>query len=204
MQLAQYEQQENFARSFAYASGPAYAILLDASGMRWRKQINAKSDLPAMAANAFRITGIDPKDADQLSQRYTVARMIADERAREVKRTQTEADLRLRLIDGPTVTIAIARSFNFSFDPNAATPLQNAGTVYEASRITDDWGILEVTAGGVLMRRTNGTITSVVVPAPVIKVPPLNGRGWRLTLSPGWSLRPGARQGDWTVMRDNS
>ncbi|HEY0671277.1 MAG TPA: hypothetical protein VGD27_03370, partial [Longimicrobiales bacterium] len=36
VQLGSYETMDNFARSFAYASGPAYGLLLDAAAMSWR------------------------------------------------------------------------------------------------------------------------------------------------------------------------
>jgi len=200
VQLAQYEAQDNFARSFAYVSGPAYALLLDASGREWRSRIRASSSLSAMAAAAYRIAVADPKTAGALTERYGARRMIADERARETERAETERGLRALFVDGPTLTLPVAGKFNFSFDPNGATPIQGIGTVYESSRITDEWGVLEVSSGGVLMRRANGSITSVVVPAPAPGSNQFKGAGWGLTLAAGWSLRPGARQGDWTVV----
>lgn len=202
VQLAQYEQQDNFSRSFAYASGPAYALLLDAAGKPWRRGLNAKSDLPAIAAKAFRIRDVDPSTADSRTARYAAARMIAEERARESRRLATEVRLRAKFIDGPTVTIPVASKFNYSFDPNGATPLQNVGTVFESSRVTDDWGVLDVSGGGVLMRRSGGPITAVVLSAPAENTPPLKGDGWELHLAPGWSVRRGARNGDWIVERD--
>jgi hypothetical protein len=202
VQLAQYEQQDNFSRSFAYASGPAYALLLDAAGKPWRRGLNAKSDLPAITAKAFRISDVDPSTADSRTARYTAARMIADERARETRRLATEVRLHAKFIDGPNVSIPVASKFNYSFDPNGATPLQNVGTVFESSRVTDDWGVLDVSRGGVLMRRSRGPITAVVLSAPAGDTPPLKGDGWELHLAPGWSVRRGVRNGDWIVERD--
>jgi hypothetical protein len=103
--------------------------------------------------------------------------------------------------EGPTVTIPVASKSNYSFDPNGATPLQNVGTVFESSRVTDDWGVLDVSGGGVLMRRSGGPITAVVLSAPVGDTP-LKGDGWELHLAPGWSVRRGARNVDWIVERD--
>ena len=36
VQLARQEEQPSFVRSFAYASGPAYGVLLDECGQKWR------------------------------------------------------------------------------------------------------------------------------------------------------------------------
>jgi hypothetical protein len=202
IQLAQYEQQGNFARSFAYASGPAYALLLDAAGKPWRNGLNGRSDLSAITAKAYGIGNVNASTADSRTARYAAARMIAEERARETRRLATEVLLHARFIDGPTVTIPVASKFNYSFDPNGATPLQTVGTVFESSRVTDDWGVLDVTRGGVLMRRSGGPITAVVLSAPAGDTPPLKGDGWELRLAPGWSVHRGARSGDWIVERD--
>jgi hypothetical protein len=202
VQLAQYEQQDNFARSFAYASGPAYALLLDAAGKPWRKGLTAKSDLTSIVAKAYNISNVNPSSADSRVTRYSAARMIADERAKEARRFATERQLRAKFVDGPTVTIPAASTFNYSFDPNGATPLQNLGTVFESSRVTDDWGVLEVSSGGVLMRRSGDAITSVSLSAPAGDAAPVKGDGWELHLAPGWSLQRGARSGDWIVARD--
>jgi len=202
VQLAQYEQQDNFARSFAYASGPAYALLLDASGKPWRKGLTAKSDLTSIVARVYNINDVNPASADSRIGRYSAARMMADERARETRRLAVEAKLRGKFVEGPTVTIPATSKFNYSFDPNGATPLQNLGTVFESSRITDEWGVLEVSSGGVLMRRTSGSITGVVLSAPTTAdAQPLSGDGWKLELAPGWSVVRGARNGDWIVER---
>lgn len=199
--LANSEQQDNFARAFPYVSGPAYALLLDATGQPWRKKLNARGDIAQLAARAYGIANVDATTADSRSARYSPARMIADERARETRRVETEKRLRAKFVDGPTVTIIPGSKFNYSFDPNGATPLENAGTVFETSRVTDEWGTLDVTSGGVLMRRGTGPIEAVILSAPPGETPPLKGDGWELHLAPGWSIQRGARPGDWVVRR---
>ena len=60
VQLAQQEEQPSFVRSFAYANGPAYGLLLDASGLKeWREGLS-KRDLGELLASAFKIAL--PKD----------------------------------------------------------------------------------------------------------------------------------------------
>jgi hypothetical protein len=127
--------------------------------------------------------------------------MIAEERARETERLAKEAKWRAMLVDGPTVTVPVGSKFNYSFDPNGVSPL-DIGSVYESARITDEWGVLAVSNGAVLMRRNNGLINAVVVAAPTGDSPPIKGSGWELTVAPGWSLQPGARKGDWILQRN--
>ncbi len=201
--LGQSEGQDSFIRSFAYVSGPSYALLLDASGMSWRAKLDSASDLSAMASRAYRIGAIDARDADHLIERYDGSRMIADEKARDTKRSENEKRVRARFVDGPILSLPVAASFSFSFDPNGALPLAGLGTYYESSRITDDWGVLEVSSGGlVFLRRTDGAITGAVVPNPSVSGNTVKGDGWKLTLASGWSVKAGARAGSYYVSKE--
>src|SRR5205085_10583441 len=47
---------DTFTRSFAYASGPAYGVLLDESGASWRRGLTSSSDLGAMLAKRAGVT----------------------------------------------------------------------------------------------------------------------------------------------------
>ena len=202
VQLAQSETQESLVRSFAYASGPAYALLLDGSGTPWRKNIRAVTDLSEMTRRVYGIAAINPADADKLIARYSGARMIADERARETRRVAAEARLRAMFVDGASLRLPAAGAFNYAFNPNNATPLPGIGTVYETARVTDEWGVLEVASGAVLIERTaNGMVSGVVVPKPKIDGNKISGDGWTLTLSPGWVAAPGARDNQTAVRK---
>jgi hypothetical protein len=123
--------------------------------------------------------------------------MIADERAREKTRAEREAQIRASFIDGPRLRLPVGSAFSFSFNPNGAVPIAGVGTYYESSRITDTWGALEVSSGGVLMeRRSDGVITGLIVPGPVLADGKLSGPGWMLTLASGWSAVEGERKGE--------
>lgn len=75
-------------------------------------------------------------------------------------------------------------------------PLAGAGTVYPTLRVSDVWGILEVTRGA-LLASDGRTVTKIYVGAPSdTQARPLKGDGWTLQLKGGWQLAPGARQGD--------
>lgn len=205
VQLAQSEPQESFVRSFAYASGPAYAILLDESGRPWRKRLRRSSDLSQMVREAYGIGAVNTASAESLVDRYTGARMVADERAREAKRIANEARLRSIFVTGPRLRLPMAGSFSFSFNPNAATPIQGVGTVYETSRITDTWGVLEVESGGVLIERNpDGLVTGVTVSNPVIDNGKASGNGWKLTLSPGWIAVRGASDDEFVIRKSGN
>ncbi len=51
--LVSSEDDSSFSRSFAYASGPAYGLLLDLAGVSWRKSLTSESDLGEILQRAY-------------------------------------------------------------------------------------------------------------------------------------------------------
>jgi len=132
---------------------------------------------------------VNAADADKLIDRYDGARMIAEERAKESARIAREASLRKLFTEEKRLRLPMAGSFNFSFDPNKVIVLPGLGKVYESSRITDAWGVLEVAAGGVLIEQNDkGLITGIVVPKPEVVEGVAKGEGWKLSLASGWVI----------------
>jgi hypothetical protein len=88
-----------------------------------------------------------------------------------------------------------------SFDPNNLVPLKGVGTIYPTGTFTAPWGVLEVTDGGALVAASRAAVR---VPIPDGFAPggtEVSGAGWKLTLNKGWTVRPGARPGDWMVQQ---
>jgi hypothetical protein len=196
------ERQPSFVRSFAYAAGPAYGLLLDQSGRRWRHAVTASSDVPALLMHAYRLGRVDTTNIVKRSTRYGGLLIRADETEQAVQRETTERALRERFVESPVLVLPVAGRFNYSFDPTDAVPIADHGTVYNSSDISDVWGTLRVTRNGVLLRRgATGDITAVVVPVLPGSSPPVSGSGWTLELSADWMIRPGERRGDWIVAR---
>jgi hypothetical protein len=191
-----------FARAFPYVTGPAYAVLLDALSPGWPATLDRDSDLTAVLARA--IAWRAPEDVEAAARaaaaRHDGERLFREEAAREEVRRQRLAHYRERFVDGPVLVLAPGGEFQFVFDPNGVEALEDLGSVYLTLRAVDQWGILEVDAGGALVRREGDGITGVVVPAPAD--PPdstgrsIQGDGWTLELAEGWALGPGARPGD--------
>ena len=188
VQLANYETMDNFARSFAYASGPAYGLLLDAADPQWRRGIKPTSDLGELLRSAYRVT---PRNVGELDARiitYTAERMVAEEKSRAERFAAQLKELRAKLVDGPTLALPVASKFNYSFDPNGAIPIEGVGTAYHSLRVTDEWGVLEVESGGALLVRGERGITGVRVPAPGDLQNLTVGVGWKLTLNSEWEV----------------
>ena len=198
--LEQQEGRETFSRSFAYATGPAYGVLLDASGRPWREALVSGATLAELLEESYS-TESSRIPAEGRVAWYNGERVIAIETAREEARLAREAELRGRFVDGPVLIMVPGSEFAFSFDPNDAINLEGIGTVYGTTRVVDGWGVLEVESGGGLFRRNEeGMITGVVVPVPSgAATPTTAGDGWKLELASGWEIVPGDRAGDWVV-----
>jgi hypothetical protein len=72
--------------------------------------------------------------------------------------------------------------------------------VFLEYRVTGEWGSLE--SRGILESTDNVTLR---LPAPFrTEGATLIGDAWKVTLAPGWVVRPGARSGDFQVVRDDA
>jgi hypothetical protein len=191
--------KSTFVRSFAYATGPAYGLLLDGTGADWRETVRtAHCDLADLLLERARIKLPDQIEiaADARARKYGSAELAAVEDKREQARVDLAKSYRARLVDGPVLVIPL-RKMNMQFDPGNLMPLDALGTVYPAIRVVDDWGILSVSQNGALM---SADFTSITLPAPAEVAPPVvKGNGWNLRLNAGWSIGPGERQGDLRV-----
>lgn len=193
--LKQAERKESLTRSFAYASGPAYGLLLDAHAPDWRKSIKGVGDLGAALQKAL---GTKPNAAGDAtvvarSGKYDFEALVSHEKQREAEQKAEVARLRAKFIEGPTLRLSLGKS-NISFDPNRNHPL-GEGTVYLAARLTDAWGELEA-PGGVFVSKD---WSWAAVPLKVGTQATASGEGWSLQLKDNWEAVQ--REGGWVLSR---
>jgi hypothetical protein len=125
--LAQAERNERHGRSFAYASGPAYGILLDESGTEpgWREGFAGDADFGALAEDAYSIEL--PKDLREHAlaslARYDGDLVLAEEARTEAARQQRLADHRARFVDGPVLLLPTSDGIRYSLGIGVSKPL---------------------------------------------------------------------------------
>jgi hypothetical protein len=194
-QLADAEKQPTFVRTFAYPLGVGYGVLLDAWSPGWTHQVTAEDDLGALLMAA---AGVQPaEDAAAAAVRYGGDDLRIAEEKRDVEQKARIVELRRRFVDGPVLSFPIASGA--AFVTTGATPVSGHGTVFSSYRVTGEWGSFDTTSG-VLVSEDGQTLT---VPAPAkLDNVTLSGSGWTLTLAPGWTVRSGARVGDYEVVRE--
>jgi hypothetical protein len=180
-QLADYAQRESLVREFAYASGTAYGILLDASSPGWTRSMKGPEDLAErlrMAAG-IPVAGLNSREAaEQAAQRYGGEALRIAEEKRDADQKAKVAELRKRFVDGPVLVLPNAGG---SFASAGITPIPDVGTVFPGVHVTAGWGTLD--AANALRPADRSNIT---VPAPAsTEGSTLQGEGWTLKIAPG-------------------
>ena len=193
--LTELDADESLVRTFAYTSGPAYGVLLDAASPDWRKTLRATDDPVVLLMTAL---GLQPAaDASTSAARYGGPELLAAERQRDQQREARLADLRRRFVDGPVLVIRGGGSGTSNSAGALAIP--GSGTIFfGAFRFTGRPGSL-VAEKGVLVSSDGGART---VAGPTRQDDrTLTGDGWTFTAAPGWIIREGARRGDYEVVQ---
>ncbi|HKC65633.1 MAG TPA: hypothetical protein VKB86_18470 [Pyrinomonadaceae bacterium] len=199
--LERVNNRPSFTRSFAYESGPLYGLLLDEANTNWRQNLKPTDDFGLLLQKALslKLPNDLKAEAEKRSSKYDGELLRAAEEKREQERLARMNLYRAKLVDGPRLILPLTKEVNYSFDPNNLVPLDNLGTVYPNTRITDAWGILDV-KGGALMIRENNTPVRLYVSAPAgTTTRALQGDGWTLKLNDGWIVVPAERKGDFLL-----
>ncbi|MGD9965080.1 MAG: hypothetical protein AB7T59_01020 [Hyphomonadaceae bacterium] len=178
--LNDYDRHEAFARAYAYASGPAYGLLLDEYAQGWRQNLAtlAPADLLIGPLQAEVLT---TRRLQRRAERFGGAQIAAEERERERAHRQLIATLRARFAEGPRLELPLGNA-QFEFDPERVTPIPGLGSVYRSLVLRDRWGELRASDGALI---SEGFV-SATVSAPAAGG--VHGPGWSLTLAPGYRV----------------
>ncbi len=182
--------------NFEGASGPAYGVLLDDLLPGWRRQVRATSDLGDMLASA--INRPPTIDVAVAAARYDGAALRTAEEVRDRAQQVRVAELRRRFVEGPVLTMPAAGSG--TSDTTGSVGIPGVGTVFFGNfTLSARWGRLNANDG--VLRSADGTTLSVPVTGP-LEGTTLKGNGWSVTLNSGWVVRPAARAGSFTIVRE--
>lgn len=187
-----------YSRIFAYASGPAYGLLLDQYASNWRNLVVKGYGMADIMES--RLHWKAPADlAEEVARRaafYDGHALRAEEESREAQREYRFGKLRTLLVDGPVLKLPNAH-LDYRMDPDKVRQYEDIGTIFLSFRAVADWGILEVSKAVLLDPGWR-----VVVPAPFTSQgQTLSGDGWTLQLNPGWETVPDRRPGDFILRR---
>lgn len=195
--LHRFDERRSFARSFAYATGPALGLLLDRHRAGWVADLLAGATMEALLRDALGARG-SPAREEVLARaaRYGHARVLAQEDSMASEHRARVTAHRARLLDGPRLLLRQERLMR-SFDPGALLALGEDGVVHPTGTFQAEWGTLTVERGGALLSPDLFSTLAIAAPArPVPREGRVEGDGWLLELAPGWRLIPGERAGE--------
>jgi hypothetical protein len=196
-QLADYSKRESLVRDFAYASGIAYGVLLDAWSPGWTRQLKGPEDLGERlrVVAGIAVTSLNSREpAQKAALRYDSGSLRIGEEKRDADQKAKVAELRRRFVDGPVLVLPNASG---SFSNSGIVPIPGAGTVFPSVHVNAAFGVLD--AAQVLRPDDQSNIT---LPAPAsAQSSTLEGDAWTLRIAPGWVVRAGNRPGDFQLVR---
>lgn len=174
--LVRAERVPSYVRSFAYATGAAYGLLLDRHDPPWRAALNEGASPAGLLATRLDCT--DPgDDIERRAAGYGDDEIVAIERHRADSLAARRRDYRRRLVEGP-VFVSPPGELRFTFDPDRVFPLAPHGVVHPAGTFSGPWGSLQVEAGGALVSPDYRTVR-VALPGDGVSK-------WTLTVAEGW------------------
>lgn len=189
----------SFVRSFAYATGPAYGLLLDSYRPGWRRQIvDSKQGLASLLASALHLDlKYMPLDTVVArAEHYGGPELLASEEADNAEREREIAHYRSLLVTGPVLVLPLKQT-RTEFNPQTVLSLGEAGTVYVTMRLFDDWGSIDIEQGGLL--DPDRPFLVVSAPSGEVVTGTIHGPGWTLELASGWQLVHSTREGDFSL-----
>lgn len=177
--LDAYDDHEAFARAYAYASGPAYGLLLDEYAPSWRG--NLASWAPAdLLVGPLRVRPLSARNLQRSARRYGGPEIAGEERLRSERRQRLIASLRTQF-SGARLELPLGQ-MQFEFDPGAVTPVEGLGTVYQRLVLRDLWGELRAHQGALISPNFNMLTAAHPEPGG------LSGPGWTLSLTPAYRI----------------
>lgn len=187
--MAFVEAQPSYARSFAYATGPAYSEILDAAKPRWRRGVTPASDITHLAMRAYGLSVAVPtaSQAQAIILRYGGAEIESQEEARAARKTAQDAMYTHDLVSGPTITLPMTH-FKITFNPRDIETLAQYGSVYHTLNVSAPWGTIVVSGGAALISK-NFHVLRVAAPADA-RGNIVQGQGWTLNVAPGYAIVP--------------
>lgn len=177
-----------FSRSYGAVTGALYANILYSRGYDFK---NIRSENIDLADEVKRLYEIQLPDvcrdvAGSIALNYEVG-IIQNEEA------EREADIKERInrqistfTEKPVVYLELESPY-FDFEDSDIHPMDTLGILYNAIRVSDNWGKLTVENGGCLVSNNLKylRITSRGYKADKNRI---EGEGWHLVLNNGWEL----------------
>jgi len=191
-----FQNYPTFVRSFAYLTIPLYGTLLSKSDKYWNKQIDNNTNLTDFFIKSFRLHIPDTLGVEIINQ-YGLSEINPDETIREERINQLKVEYKAKFIEQPHLEITFEK-MSVSFDPRNIMPIEGYGTVYPTLRVSDNWGILNVSDGALL--GTNWDKITISEPT-LINKDKVIGNGWTIDLNSGYFIEKNSSDKNYSLKK---
>lgn len=179
--LDEYDAHEAFTRAYAYATGPAYGLLLDAIRPDWRRNLGEQA--PADLLTQAYPVSVEESGLAGIMAQYGGEQLALEERARTQSRIARLTELKRAYAEDARVILPLAQ-MQMEFDPSRVTPIEDLGSVYETLTVRDAWGEFKSSQGAMISE----DFTKLIALEPASDG--MSGPGWKLRLNEGYRLTP--------------
>lgn len=175
-----------YVRSFAYTTTPIYGYFLSLKNKHWNQEISSKTNLTDFFIKELNIKIPDNVKSipDKIIEEYDGLSIISQEKVRDEQIQAKIAEYKSKFIEKPHFEIVFEK-MNISFDPRNILSLEDQGTVYPNLRVTDNWGVLEVSNAALIS--SDWSRISVSIPEK-INGSTIEGEGWVLKLKENYKV----------------
>ena len=178
----------SYSRSFGIISGAMYAYLAYSNGYDLKE---IKSDSINLAGIVEELYNIHLPEfcrdvAGSLALGYDVESIYREEEERQAFMKERNRRQLATFTERPVVFLELESPY-FDFEPGDIRPLDTLGTIYEAIRISDNWGKLTVEEGGCLVS-SNLRFSRITAKNFKEAKNHYYGDGWQLMLNSDWQI----------------
>jgi hypothetical protein len=178
----------SYARSYGLISGGLYGFLAFEKGFDFRTIKNDSVDLGIVVKDLYNIQlpAVSRDVAGSLALNYDVQSINKEEEQRLADIKERHKRQLATFTDKPIVFFELESPY-FDFEPEDIRPLDTLGTIYNAIRVSDNWGKLTVDKGGCLI---SNNLRYLRITARNFKEVKNHyyGDGWHLILNDDWEM----------------
>lgn len=164
-------------RSFAYASGPAWGLLLDRLRPDWRHHAQALLDLPEMVPV--------PAAAIANADAYGGTRLLGEEMLAGQERSARIAAAVAATAEARGLRLPLAQ-MGLDYDPNRVSTAPDGSIIYHRITLRDRWGRISLEGTGV---RILPDFSTAFAPWPLPRGALELAQGWRIEERPSGGAR---------------
>jgi hypothetical protein len=179
---------QSYSRSYGAINGALYATLLNQRGFDFKTIKTDTVDLGKVVKDLYNIElpTVCRDVAGSISINYNIAG-IYDEEEKRLLDIRERLNNQVNVFTEKPVVLLELESPYFDFEPEDVHYLDTLGILYNAMRISDNWGKLTVDKVGCLVSN-NYKYLRITAKGLKIDKNHLQGEGWQIILNDGWEI----------------